>query len=162
MTKLTCADRNCERAPMRTRDGQRYCMWHPGQTAPAIDLLSGRLRGPDGKPKRDAPTSDIPRLLNEGQERAGRPGYRVPGRVRTPQPGGSDAPADGSCPADRCTRPYRHRGVHAVAAGTKPLATKVTPETEAAVHARAANLDQSVSEYLRSLIHADLTGGATA
>lgn len=49
--KLTCADSACDRAPMRERDGQRWCMYHPEQPAPDMDMLSGRLRGPDGKPK---------------------------------------------------------------------------------------------------------------
>lgn len=36
---------------MREREGQRWCMYHPDQTAPDMDLISGKLRGADGKPK---------------------------------------------------------------------------------------------------------------
>lgn len=94
--KLTCADPTCERAPMRTRDGQRWCMWHPDQKAPEIDLLSGKLRGPNGKPKEPKQSE----ILRPSSELAARPAYRTPGRVtpaaRTTAP--DDAPADSPRP----------------------------------------------------------------
>lgn len=107
--KLTCADPTCERAPMRERDSQRWCMWHPDQTAPDIDLISGKLRGPDGKPKKEPSPSEILRPSDELTV-VRRPTYRAPGRVTI-----GPAPADGICTDPACDRPYRHRGVHATA-----------------------------------------------
>lgn len=108
--KLTCADPNCDRAPMRARDGQRWCMWHPDQSAPQIDLLSGKLRGPNGKPKKDFKPSEILRPSAEVAERAARRPRATVARAPRPQ---QPAPADGLCPA--CPLPWRHRGRHSTA-----------------------------------------------
>lgn len=39
-----CADPTCDRTGMRTRDGKRFCMYHPTATPPAMHLASGKLR----------------------------------------------------------------------------------------------------------------------
>jgi hypothetical protein len=132
--KLTCADTTCERPPMRERNGQRYCMWHPDQTAPDLDLLTGKLRGPDGKPKKDPKPSEILRPSSDRPTRRTRPSYRAPGRVITRQPA-AEAPTDGLCSTDGCDRPWKHRGPH-----RKP---KPTPAEVAQTYAHAtAHVDQ--------------------
>jgi hypothetical protein len=131
--KLTCADTTCERPPMRERNGQRYCMWHPDQTAPDIDLLTGKLRGPDGKPKKEPKPSEILRPSSDCPSRRTRPSYRAPGRVIT-RPPAVEAPADGICTTDGCDRPWKHRGPH----------RKPTPAEVAQTYAdAAARVDQT-------------------
>lgn len=69
MTKLLCADVQCERLGVRTRDGQRYCLYHPDQVAPDMDPLTGKLRQPEkATPLRRA-------------KKAEPAPYRAPGRV---------------------------------------------------------------------------------
>lgn len=50
---IGCSAPSCNRAAVRTRDGQRWCMYHPDSVAPPIDLISGKLRDPKDptKPK---------------------------------------------------------------------------------------------------------------
>lgn len=88
--KLTCADPACERAPMRERDGRRWCMYHPDQPAPDIDLVSGKLRGPDGKPK---PGSIALEPTRPRRRQAPRPTKPPAPRRRPVQPSAAAAPS---------------------------------------------------------------------
>jgi len=73
--KLTCTNRDCDRTRVRQRphpDGSGpawWCQYHPDEPAPAMDMISGKLRGPDGKAKPDVRPQ---------------PAYRAPGRVIEP------------------------------------------------------------------------------
>lgn len=42
----TCADPECPRPRVRKRGDQWWCSWHPDQSAPSLDLLSGKVRDP--------------------------------------------------------------------------------------------------------------------
>jgi hypothetical protein len=76
---------------------------------------------------------------------------QAPRPARTPRP-----VKTGICAEALCGKPNGHSGAHFTGC-TEQVVTKVTPEVDRALRAWAAELGQSVSEYLRSLIHADLT-----
>jgi hypothetical protein len=139
----TCSDPACQRPQVRTREGLRWCMFHPDQQPPDVDPISGKLRGPNGKPKGDPKPSEILRPSSAA-------GYRAPGRVATrPRP----AP---TTPAAQTG----HRGApHA--GWTEQVSTKLTPAEVAALRLLAGKQGQKLSEYLRNLVHADLRAWLT-
>jgi hypothetical protein len=96
--KPTCADPTCTRSIVRQREGQWWCSWHPNQTAPNMDMLSGKIRDPKD------PRKEAPRVTAVKKPRTHR-------TTRAPKPL-ETAPADGLCLQPGCHRPYRHGGRH--------------------------------------------------
>jgi hypothetical protein len=101
VSRPTCAEPTCDRPQIRSRNGQRWCMFHPDQTAPSVDMLSGKLRTPDKNPrlKPSKAQPKAPKVV----------GYRVPGRVAT----APTVPVQKQpCTVEPCTRLAPHAGRH--------------------------------------------------
>lgn len=52
MSRPTCADVTCDRAAIRTRQDQRWCLYHPDAQPPAIDPKTGKPIGREGARER--------------------------------------------------------------------------------------------------------------
>lgn len=83
--KHPCTVLGCDRAAIRTRDGERVCLYHPDTQPPPMDQLTGKLREPNNT------TSIVPR----------------PRKPRAPRPLTSRGP----CSIDGCDQPERSRSL---------------------------------------------------
>jgi hypothetical protein len=124
VSRPTCAEPTCQRPQIRSRNGQRWCMFHPDQTAPSVDPLSGKLRTPDknARLKPSKPQPKAPKVV----------GYRAPGRFEA----APTVPVPKQpCTVGPCTRLAPHAGRHNTPKpppATKPPATRATKTNRAA------------------------------